>query len=187
MQKTFTCTYCGATFGSQNRLNQHRKVHQEDLRLLCEFCERPFSKKENLLLHLTNMHKDKSNPYACCFCSDAFSSKDPLLAHESLEHSDIICICNNCHLKFVSINQYRQHCRAHLKFSFSYKCKICGVDMAGKDKILDHVNQHKGKGWWQLDIFLLFHSFLSLSQVKCHFYVNFVRVRSVNNAFWKII
>lgn len=90
----FECTLCQKSFVSKYALSKHRLTHEKHYR--CEICEKMFSRKDNLQIHLRNhLEKSESNEsnnmiveYICSFCTKHFISKTDLMKHFE---TDVTC------------------------------------------------------------------------------------------------
>ena len=79
MGKHFQCGRCDLTFGSHKEYADHVKTHfnQVPRRFKCLKCEKSYTTKQNLLLHMNSAHNTsnkKSVVFNCHFCSKSFHS-----------------------------------------------------------------------------------------------------------------
>ncbi|XP_064632691.1 uncharacterized protein LOC135491004 isoform X2 [Lineus longissimus] len=132
--REFTCPECGQEFRHKAHMQSHLRRHTGDL-FECQLCERTFTIKTNLKIHLRKRHPEhqKAEIYTCKFCCEEFMRLTDLNRHIDVEHmssskagdSDRIdkpttsldgrlFECNHCNKKFAKKYYLRKHiCSAH--------------------------------------------------------------------------
>ncbi len=77
--KSFYCKYdnCQKSFKFRWILDRHYLSHKPNKLFLCNYeaCEKSYKSKENLTLHIKNIHL-KEKPYSCKYCSSVFSHRN---------------------------------------------------------------------------------------------------------------
>jgi hypothetical protein len=76
---SYTCIFdnCGAILVNKLELEDHCSKHIRTKYFKCEVnaCEKIYRSKENLTLHIKNIHLNLK-PYKCSFCSSTFSHRN---------------------------------------------------------------------------------------------------------------
>ena len=107
-RKQPTCSQCSGVFKSHINLKRHiSKVHlkNEEKAFRCETCDRKYSYKSNLNLHLRNAHSNKTGTFQCKSCSKLFGNEQALKMHVKRIHERIKDFkCNCCSMTFVQTN-----------------------------------------------------------------------------------
>merc|ERR1712130_482056 len=85
-ERPFSCSSCGQSFPTKQRLQQHMKIHEEVKQYKCEICERRFTLKGHLKTHM-NIHTGE-RPYKCeeHGCNAKFSQLIQLKNHKAKHH-----------------------------------------------------------------------------------------------------
>lgn len=90
--QSFKCTKCDKLFRQPSSRSRHvTKVHRNG-RHTCKICNRVFTLKETLRVHLGNIHKVGSyikKEYPCEYCSHITYRRDALRKHISVKHKKI--------------------------------------------------------------------------------------------------
>merc|ERR1712150_29412 len=81
----YNCNICGKKMNSATNMVRHvNSVHRNVKEIICEICNKPFSKIQNYERHL-RVH-DGKKPYVCDICGKDFSRYDKLLDHKRRIH-----------------------------------------------------------------------------------------------------
>ena len=77
--KDFHCNICDKNF-TKNLYKAHIKNVHSDSKFKCENCDRAFTKKGNLNLHIKRVHFNEAKDCICEFCKEYFT-KSQLISH----------------------------------------------------------------------------------------------------------
>lgn len=115
------------------------RIFNDDVRYVCEVCDRVFDSKDALITHKDDEH---SNKVKCEICNKKFDNLAKLNAHKDEEHA-FKCKESGCNARFSSENELNAHIVAtHYKPKpapkpkldptspmpavKTYKCEKCG-------------------------------------------------------------
>ncbi|KAI4494339.1 hypothetical protein M0802_009022 [Mischocyttarus mexicanus] len=116
--------------------NSKKKV---DKSVECDYCQRRFRKKSNLIGHL-KQHKHK-----CTNCSKTFSLRRYLISHIEKIHHRQIYKCSVCEYKTNNKGTLKNHYICLHTNSYDYSCDTCGKLFKIKKALNHHVKQnHSG-------------------------------------------
>ena len=82
--EVYYCSYCGATFSTQEELNTHISAEhpgQSQVTFTCPVCEAAFSSYTELLAHIQSQHPEQLPVFICPVCGKQFSTQEELDAH----------------------------------------------------------------------------------------------------------
>ena len=88
-KKTYDCSSCSNPrfFASKYELNKHfANVHKGIIK--CSICDKNFSQKHHLKVHMAIIHEGKSGLYQCDICNLSFDTMRSLNTHKLSLHSD---------------------------------------------------------------------------------------------------
>lgn len=86
------CTVCGLEMRHGGHLKQHMKIHTGEKAFACPVCDRKFTLKFNMNLHLKNSHgatnenSQSVNILECTICSVSFDQGSKLKTHLKMVH-----------------------------------------------------------------------------------------------------
>jgi len=129
LAKKFLCANCNKSFLILSQLKDHvdRAVCMEETRK-CQHCEKVFSTKHRLELHLRVHNNDK--PYECNICKKAFTQTRSLKEHLLTHKSERQFKCQFCDKKFVQKNHLKYHLTSQHSQNVSdltkHTCQTCG-------------------------------------------------------------
>ncbi|XP_039282181.1 zinc finger protein 845 isoform X3 [Nilaparvata lugens] len=140
------CQVCGVTV-SKYVFNQHLATHFFNRNYKCGSCDKTFSHKISLKIHLKT-HESAQKTYTCEICSDTFRRRDHVVAHKARIHN-IIRVknykCDVCQKSFSTSNTLHVHKRTHLE-SQNYQCLECKVIFSSGMGLKNHQSQTRHEG-----------------------------------------
>lgn len=102
------CEVCSKIFKSTKNLNDHlRRVHRKEKKHQCGFCDKKFTDKYRLNVHV-RCHTG-IRPYICNLCDKAFIRSDGLKQHLAIHGDRIFHVCDKCGRKFASKKSVTRH------------------------------------------------------------------------------
>lgn len=120
--KEYTCPECPQRFRSKYNLNNHMRIHTNDM-FTCRICGEQISNKGNLMKH-EQLHGTMKFP--CLKCGKEFKTKDYLNIHEKRIHDQIKQKCNHCNEIFKNRISLQKHLNQLKPAVINFKCKFCG-------------------------------------------------------------
>ncbi|XP_058463615.1 zinc finger protein 85-like [Malaya genurostris] len=112
--KVFVCSECPKRFLYKSLLDKHMRVHTQEKPFQCQQCERSFSQKVNLEVHLFKRHNirvrnalRKTN--TCEFCNKVFDRPSTLQVHIRTHTKERPFFCSDCPKTFVSNSALASH------------------------------------------------------------------------------
>ena len=107
------CKICNKIFSSKGKLQVHVKNHNGELEFSCHLCEKKFAANYGLKKHLMTHEKT----FECKYCNKMFSRKDNLdkhmrTNHESVTNVIVDYICSFCQKTFTSSEELMKHFEA---------------------------------------------------------------------------
>ncbi|XP_013170580.1 PREDICTED: zinc finger protein 260-like [Papilio xuthus] len=125
----------------QNKDVKHRDKWQKYIPAVCPECNKTFSNKYNMLMHMKN-HKDATEKYPCDRCSKIYKSKASLKSHQEITHKGILSfVCSYCGEAFPSRIARDIHKRIHTGDK-PYTCKYCNRSYRAKNTLDRHLEIH---------------------------------------------
>lgn len=87
-EKTRPCPYCEKMFSSNQKLQDHVAIHENNRRHKCRFCDKSFVQQANCIAH-ERIHTGE-RPYPCRVCPSAFVTSSGRKKHEK-RHPELEC------------------------------------------------------------------------------------------------
>ncbi|XP_054740570.1 zinc finger protein 33A [Anastrepha obliqua] len=112
----------------------------------CPECEKKFTRKFQLKLHMISVHKlGDGLQYECDVCYKTFASRHSLSYHQRSVHSDERPFaCSHCDRRFVLRTQLSSHLRIHTGEAKprNFECLECGKRWPTKSVLRTHMRTH---------------------------------------------
>ena len=135
----YECDFCMKKYMVRNELNTHRKIHLNIKPYLCTICNQAFRRRNSLMLHIQQHHREKSN-YSCFICGKLFKVRPSLLGHLQLAHKkeEEKILCSQCPKRFKSNSNLKAHEKLHTA-ERTFACDVCSKLF----KTVNHMKQHR--------------------------------------------
>ncbi|XP_039955293.1 zinc finger protein 573 [Bactrocera tryoni] len=112
----------------------------------CSECEKKFTRKFQLKLHMISVHKlGDGLQYVCKECCKTFASRHSLSYHQRSVHSDERPFaCTHCDRRFVLRTQLSSHLRIHTGEAKPriFECPVCDKRWPTKSVLRTHMRSH---------------------------------------------
>ncbi|KAK9882113.1 hypothetical protein WA026_018955 [Henosepilachna vigintioctopunctata] len=114
----------------------------------CQFCDRAFSQKGNLMRH--HQTHTGAKPFICNLCGHKFTQKSNLQKHIATHNGDKKFECGVCHKGFVQKANLIRHLRIHTGEK-PFQCGICGHRFTQKGNLNKHMQLHSSEAEYACD------------------------------------
>ncbi|XP_065365276.1 zinc finger protein 227-like [Calliphora vicina] len=130
------CEICGTHLKSLYDYREHMKEHGTERKFSCEYCDKTFSTRANLKSHLY-IHTNL-RPFKCEICGKTFQQKSILKTHMTL-HTGKPFECTLCHRRFSRTAHLNIHMRQHNNIR-PYQCTECPSSYMQKSHLDRHIS-----------------------------------------------
>ncbi|KAM7349520.1 uncharacterized protein ACRADG_008424 [Cochliomyia hominivorax] len=130
------CEICGANLKTLFEYREHMKTHGTERKFSCEFCDKNFVSRANLKTHLY-VHTNL-RPFKCEICGKTFQQKSILKTHMTL-HTGKPFECNLCQRRFSRTAHLNIHMRQHNNIR-PYQCTQCPSSYMQKSHLDRHIS-----------------------------------------------
>ncbi|CAH1791608.1 unnamed protein product, partial [Owenia fusiformis] len=108
------CEYCGNSFMSQTKLNEHMLIHTGRPKLKCRYCPKEFTIRSTRMRHEAKHLGVKKH------------------------------VCEICGKRFIHTDGLRSHLQVHNKNKPLYQCPVCNVMLKTQAGFQNHMKRHDG-------------------------------------------
>ncbi|CAG9565781.1 unnamed protein product [Danaus chrysippus] len=154
------CKSCGLTAGDLDELQKHINDNhpqaeeryergktegspkcQKFIPAVCSECNKTFSNKYNMLVHMRN-HFGQPSRFACDKCNKTYKSQGSLIYHHKVVHEgQLKFVCSSCGEAFPSRAARDVHARLHTGQK-PFSCQYCGKAYRAKNTLYRHIDMH---------------------------------------------
>ena len=142
--RTYKCEECGKMYKNINHLLRHELVHKGE-KFTCDVCQRSFTRKDTLTVHL-NPHTGERS-YACTQCPKSFYTasnlKRHVKMHERKSEREINKFKADRKQKLVDVTVPEDDPSIT---SRTYVCKVCDKAFSKRDLLVKHRQIHGKRG-----------------------------------------
>ena len=142
-EKIFSCKFCDLKFASNQLRNKHENL-MHNKRFPCDQCNKVFSEKTRLMIHL-RIHSGEK-PFVCESCGMSFSQRDNLRLHKEFKHPSLgqqekKFTCDICSASFLTKSNLSRHSMSHTDVK-CYVCETCGKGFKDPGALKQHNFSH---------------------------------------------
>ncbi|XP_037025536.1 oocyte zinc finger protein XlCOF6-like [Bradysia coprophila] len=144
--RDFKCSICPKTFNFFTQLKRHEGTHSPSNVWYCEICGVGFKSKPSLSHHMRALHNGEK-PFQCDRCDRCFSAKQSLDLHIRIHDGTkpYKCPWVECGRGFHDLTTMKVHTRQHTNEN-PYKCHLCGKTTKQASNMKSHyLHAHKIK------------------------------------------
>ncbi|XP_046408610.1 zinc finger protein OZF-like [Ischnura elegans] len=138
----YTCQICQKSFTYRSTLRIHLRKHTGKKPYACRICEKSFSEKGTLKIHIRTHTGER--PYSCYHCEKSFSAKTYLVEHIRIHTGEKPYTCDVCGKSFNCSRERVKHLRTHTGEK-PYECRICKKSFAASGTLKSHIRTHTGE------------------------------------------
>lgn len=147
------CSYCEMIFSNKAQVEAHRiefHTRSNDVIYSCEFCNKTFSIKFDMLMHIRRAHRNNKK-FSCKYCYKKITDEETLEEHLIEHENEEACVCLHCGKSFKGKKLLRHHIGYyHTKSGYaianktrSLRCKICDKAFTYPNQVRNHeINIH---------------------------------------------
>ncbi|KAI0230176.1 hypothetical protein LSAT2_019433 [Lamellibrachia satsuma] len=137
------CEQCLKLFLHPNKLHQHMRLHLSTVHWLCTICRRSFRRKEHLCHHIS-CHQNMQL-HQCGQCNKGFTARSMLQLHLERQHgSKTEHVCKPCFMEFTDTATFAKHEKHHRQCEVQYTCQQCGFTGDDRLSVVKHGFSHFG-------------------------------------------
>ena len=137
-EKHYLCVVCDKKLVSSSKLTSHMRIHTKERPFPCQFCDKRFRQKGDLLRHNSAIHL-KEKPFSCDVCEEVFAHKCNLMQHVKTVHlKEKPFFCELCGKRFGSKGTLTKHKNVHQKV---FECEQCRGTFSSQKELKKHVRR----------------------------------------------
>lgn len=153
-QHKHVCDICGAKFGFNSNLIDHKRTHTGDRPYRCEMCGKGFAQTSTLYLHIRSIHTNE-RPHICQTCGKGFTKPAEVRRHELVHipnrEKKFVCESVGCNKAFTTKRRRQEHMKRHF-MEKNFRCDICDKAFLDNHDLQRHIKIHTGEKPFECNI-----------------------------------
>ncbi|KAM5140548.1 uncharacterized protein ACMZJ9_014419 [Mantella aurantiaca] len=149
IKRPYSCPQCGKSYTKKSNLVEHISAHNGEKLHPCPECGKFFTQKSYLGQHL-KIHTGEK-PYSCPQCGKSFTHKTNLAEHKKIHTGERPFSCSECGKCFTRKCYLASHQTMHTGQK-PFSCSECGKSYNKRSNLLEHVRSHTGEKLFSCDI-----------------------------------
>ena len=139
-QRLVSCSFCEKPFSRLDQLRDHERVHTGEKPFECSKCARQFSTSVGLKSHEKFIHIRKKL-YSCSKCDKSFINAGNLKVHLRIHSDEKMYGCSKCGERFKHLDTLKKHDQTHTGLK-SFSCMKCGMSFTTSGNLKIHERNH---------------------------------------------
>ncbi|XP_063819137.1 oocyte zinc finger protein XlCOF7.1-like [Pseudophryne corroboree] len=141
-KRSFSCSECCKFFTKKMDLVRHLTVHTGVKHYFCPECGKHFRQKKALERHSQTHRQEK--PFCCTECGKCFNNKAYLTIHLRSHTGEKPYFCPECGKRFSQRCRLNEHLNSHTG-ERPFPCSVCGKGFTRKSNLVQHHKIHTGE------------------------------------------
>lgn len=138
--KALKCKFCNKRYSHKINLKLHLKLHNNPKQFQCHICLKYLSSSSSLKVHVKTHTSEKA--FKCDHCPLAFNQKVHLNDHILSHHTNMRPFsCHLCNKTYVSKSVLKKHLKKHLGL-YKHSCEVCGKLFFERSALKKHMRTH---------------------------------------------
>jgi len=140
--KPHMCETCDKAFSERGNLRVHMRTHSGAKPHVCGTCGKAFSQSTHLTVHMRGHTGEK--PHVCKTCCKAFSTSSNLIQHMLTHSGEKPHVCETCGKGFSVESNRSKHMLTH-SGEKPHVCKTCCKAFSTSSNLIQHMLTHSGE------------------------------------------
>lgn len=143
--RRYGCPYCGKTMKNRRNLREHVCIHTGRKTHCCKHCARSFMYNYQLKKHLLVSHNE-GTWYVCYVCEKSFTKRFALKLHVFRHEGFKPYACSECPERFHARASFKVHYQLrHSGQNHLFDCGLCGKSFRCKAYVYNHFRKCRYK------------------------------------------
>ena len=136
------CEICGHNCESRKSLQEHQIAEHGQIHMphICEVCNKPFQKADQLKIHL----KVHNKAHMCAYCGNTYATPHQVEIHTRTHTGEKPHKCDVCPMAYTSLVGLKNHAKKHTGEPDNY-CSYCDKKFWRKYELDLHERTHTGE------------------------------------------
>ncbi|XP_069495019.1 zinc finger protein 436-like isoform X2 [Ambystoma mexicanum] len=142
LERHFKCTACDKSFTKRVLLVIHLRTHSGERSYPCDECDKSFGDSANLARH-QKIHM-LARPFKCLECEKSFINSSELKIHLRSHTGERPYQCTACDENFTTFTHLNLHLKTHTGERL-YQCNLCHKSFTNNSRLVIHQRTHTGE------------------------------------------
>lgn len=144
VERKYICQICGKRYKYSDALSKHKRVHNNDKRYECPYCDMKFMIWSTRRRHVDKEHTGFSR-FDCHLCDKKFFNSSGRISHIRNNHSNEREFgCEICEKRFTHAYKLKMHMNIHANLR-NFVCELCDRGFFNSKGLRLHKLMHTGE------------------------------------------